>query len=96
MPYLTDPFQGDLLYDDAALPVIRKKYPDLVVKDARDYIHPDRVEIEIPDVTNEEFYKFAIEEGFASVLLGFNIQIMRDKEFGEAMVAYAKSLKAVR
>jgi hypothetical protein len=95
-PFVKQWFKWDALYDDAAVPVIKEKYPNLVVEDARDGFHPDRVRIELSGVTNGEFYKFAIKEGFSGVLLLFHVQIMRDSEFADEMVAYAKSLRDVK
>lgn len=93
MAFLTEAFRSDLLYDCAAVPVIRKQYPDLVVEDARDMMHPDRVKISISGLTNEEFYKFAIREGFANVLFMFHFRVMSDIEFGKAMLNYVRELK---
>jgi len=92
MSFLTKQFDWDALYDDAALPVIKKKYPKLAVEDARDGFHPDRVLIKVPGVTNEEFYKFALEKGFAGVLLGFEFQLRNDPEFAQAMRIHVHDL----
>ena len=51
--------------------VIKKKYPDSQIKDASDYIHTERFELEIQDVEDEEFYPFAISEGFARSCFSF-------------------------
>jgi len=93
MTFLNNTFEGDVLYDDSAIQIIKEAYPDLVVEDARDFIHTNHVAIRVPNVTNEEFYKFAVEEGFAEVLLGFHIQIMRDKNFRSTMLEYLHSLR---
>lgn len=92
IPFAKKWFEWDALYDDAAIPAIQARYPQLVVEDARDGFHPDRVCIEISGVTNGEFYKFAVQEGFAGVLLLFSIQMMRDQEFAEEMITYARRL----
>ena len=55
--------------------LIRKKYPGAVLKDASDYIHTERFELTIPEVTQDEFYPFAIKEGFAECCFGFALML---------------------
>jgi len=45
-----------------------------VVKDASDFIHTHRFEIEV-DMEEDEFYPYAIKAGFALCLFGFNAAI---------------------
>lgn len=57
----------DLIYAGGDVEgIIKKKYPFAKIKDASDYIHTERFEVEIEGVTDEEFYPFAISEGFGS------------------------------
>ena len=57
----------DLIYGPKeAEEVIKKKYPNAKITDASDYIHTERFECTIEGTTDEEFYPFAIKEGFAS------------------------------
>ena len=51
--------------------IVRKAYPKSEIKDASDNIHRERFELEIPDVTENEFYPFAIKEGFIGCCFGF-------------------------
>ncbi len=62
--------------------IIKKKYPNAEVKDASDYIHTERFEVEIPGITDDEFYPLAIKEGFIKCCLGFEIlfESLRFKE----------------
>lgn len=53
--------------------IIRKSYPNCKIEDASDYIHTERFEVEIPDVTDDEFYPFAIREGFARCCFCFDL-----------------------
>ena len=53
--------------------VVRKRYPQAKIKDASDYIHTERFELELPEVTEEEFYPFALREGFARCCLSFEL-----------------------
>jgi len=53
--------------------VIKEKYPSAIIKDASDYIHTSRFELQIPDITDDDFYPFAIKEGFAMCCFAFNL-----------------------
>ena len=53
--------------------LIRRKYPNTVIKDASDYIHTERFECELPGVDKEDFYPWAIREGFAETCIGFSL-----------------------
>ena len=55
--------------------IIKKKYPQAEIKDASDYIHTERFELSIPDIDDDEFYPFAIREGFARCCLGFEVMV---------------------
>lgn len=54
--------------------VIKVKYPEAKIKDASDYIHTERFECEV-DVDEDEFYIFAIRQGFAECCFGFNLMM---------------------
>ena len=51
--------------------IIKKRYPKAVIKDASDCIHTERFELEIIGVEDEEFYPFAINEGFVRSCFSF-------------------------
>ena len=55
--------------------LVKKKYPQAVIKDASDFVHRERFECEISDVTEDDFYPFAISKGFARCCLGFELHI---------------------
>jgi len=64
----------DLIYAGGDVEgIIKSKYPQAKFKDASDFIHTERFECEIEGVTDEEFYPFAIREGFCECCLGFAI-----------------------
>jgi hypothetical protein len=56
--------------------IIKEKYPSAVIEDASDYIHTERFEVEISDITDDDFYPFAIREGFAECCFSFNLLLM--------------------
>lgn len=63
--------------------LIKKKWPDAKIKDASDYIHTERFEVEI-DTTDEIFYRFAIREGFGLTCFGLRYGMLKgDKEIIE-------------
>ena len=47
--------------------IIKERWPAAVITDASDYIHTERFSVDIEGVEDDEFYVFAIREGFASV-----------------------------
>lgn len=53
--------------------LIKSRYPTARIQDASDDVHPERFEVEV-DTSEDDFYPFAIAEGFA--LWCFNFQIM--------------------
>ena len=64
----------DLIYAGNDIEIIIKaKYPNAKITDASDYIHTERFEVEIPDVSDDEFYPFAIKEGFALCCFCFSL-----------------------
>ena len=81
----------DLIYADSTVEsIIKKKYPQAQIKDASDYIHTERFECEIPDVTEDEFYPFALIEGFAEGCLVFEITLQSLKFKGDHAEEKAK------
>ena len=53
--------------------LIKKQYPSAKITDASDYIHTERVEVEIEGVGEDEFYPFAIKEKFVMACFSFCI-----------------------
>lgn len=65
--------------------LILKRWPNAKIKDASDFIHTERFECEIPDLDPDEFYIWAILEGYAGDCLAFNV-IMRADDKGTQRV----------
>jgi len=55
--------------------LIKTEYPGSKITDASDYIHTERFECELPDIDEDDFYPFAIREGFAMCCFGFAINL---------------------
>lgn len=73
----------DLIYGSRDVEgTIRSKYPNAKIKDASDFIHTERFECEIEDVSDNEFYPFAIREGFVECCFGFEL-LLSSLEFPE-------------
>ena len=53
--------------------IIKKQYPNVKITDASDYIHTERFEMELENVSEDEFYPFAIKKGFIRGCLGFEL-----------------------
>jgi len=51
---------------------IKARYPDAKIKDASDDIHKERFECEV-DIDEEEFYIWAILEGYAFACFAFEL-----------------------
>lgn len=70
----------ELVYADKDVEVIiKKRFPQAVIENASDEIHRERFQVNIEGVTEDEFYPFAIREGFARCCLGFEI-ILNDQK----------------
>ena len=66
----------DLIYANREVEeLVKKRYPTARIKDASDYIHIERFELELDGVTDETFYPWAISEGFARCCLGFELKL---------------------
>lgn len=59
--------------------IIKNKFPVATFQDASDEIHTERFEVEIQeddnDKTRDDFYVFALKEGFAMDILNFQLMI---------------------
>lgn len=55
--------------------IIKAKYPQAVIDDASDFIHTERFRLSIEGIENDEFYPFAIKEGFATCCFGFAVML---------------------
>ena len=66
----------ELIYNNQAIDLIKKRFPIAVFKDASDYIHVGRFEVEIEGVDEDEFYPFAIVEGFALACFKLQLELL--------------------
>lgn len=72
----------ELIYADREVEdIIKKEYPEAKITDASDFIHTERFECEV-EVAEDEFYIFAIRNGFAEAGLSFQL-MMEDFPKGE-------------
>lgn len=84
----------ELVYDGAAGPIIRERFPHVKIEDASDYIHEGRIQVELPDADRDAFYKHAIVEGYCEVCLGFKM-MMYDKAGREQIEKWCDELPKV-
>ena len=73
--------------------IVVDRFPNANMTDASDEIHTERFECEIEGVTDDEFYPFAIREGFARCCLSFEILLtgLRFKEITPGKHAETKT-----
>ena len=55
--------------------LIKARYPEAKIKDASDEIHTERFECEV-DIDQDEFYIWAILEGYADACISFHLMEM--------------------
>ncbi|GAI63165.1 unnamed protein product [marine sediment metagenome] len=74
---------------------VKERYPEAKIKDASDDIHTERFECEI-DVEEDEFFVWAILEGYADACLSFQL-MMRDYPEGSRQKVwdYAAESRAI-
>ena len=53
--------------------LVRREYPDAIITDASDEVHPERFEVEIPNADEDTFYLFAIRQGFVGTSLSWGL-----------------------
>ena len=85
----------DLIYDKAAAPAIREKFPHVKIEDASDFIHEDRIQVELPDTDREAYFKHGIRDGYSEVSLGFQL-LLREEEGQKEIKRWIADLKAER
>jgi len=73
----------ELVYDSTAVPAIREKFPHVVVEDASDPVHENRVQITLPDTDKHTFYKDAIVHGYSDVCLRFQMMLLTAEGRGQ-------------
>ena len=66
----------DLIYDPGAKEIIKAKFPEATFTDVSDYLglREGRFEVEIPEITNDEFYPWFITTGYAGSSFGVVIR----------------------
>lgn len=74
--YMEKPEQYETVQVD-----ILSEFPEAEFEDASDFIHQYRLELTIPNLTDQsQFYKFAIQKGFAMCCFGFQMRVMNKPE----------------
>jgi len=87
---------GDLIYvgteklAEEIEGVIAAEFPSARFNRRWDMIHEWQVGLEIPEVTPERFYKFAIREGFPRWCLGFQLALLEEPQTIEAWLDQLK------
>lgn len=75
--------------------VVKARYPTAIIKDASDEIHTERFECEV-DIDEDEFYIWAILEGYAGACLTFELMMRNHSEGARQKVwDYAAEAKAI-
>jgi hypothetical protein len=86
----------ELIYNEAAMKLIKAEYPTAEFKDESDYIHEGRFSVKIQGTTEEEFYMFALQKGFARACFKFEL-MMLDKNNGMPKIeAWLSKIKAMK
>lgn len=67
-----EPFY-ELVYDPDARSFFAERWPQATFKDASDWLHEGRFEVEIPGVTADEVYPLVIREGWSGCCLSFEM-----------------------
>lgn len=70
----------ELLYSVDSKKTIKEKYPTAIFKNASDCSHEECYEVQIDGITQEEFWRFVVKEGFSSDCFGFvlKMNMLRD------------------
>lgn len=82
----------DLIYLDyygEATEVLQGVWPAAKIEDASDFIHTERLAIEVPDIEEEEYFKVIMCEGIALSSLNFHSLMLED---GQNAIRLAKEV----
>jgi len=72
---------NDLIYCNGAedyneiKDLLKKRFSEIVIKDASDDVHQYRFRIELPDEKKREYLKFTMEKGFYNLSLGIRLDV---------------------
>jgi len=55
--------------------LVKERFPEATFTDESDSVHEFRFGCTIPGITRDEFYPFALVEGFAGCCLGFELML---------------------
>jgi len=86
----------DLIYAPIEVEnIIKAKYPQAKISDASDDIHRERFEMTLEGIEEDEFYPFAIKEGFARCCITFEMRMLQKEEHDKIRkwIDLAKPLK---
>ena len=92
---LEEEVQEELIYDCGAFKDIKEKWPKAIQEDARDYTHPDRIVVHVPGTTYREYYNHALDKGYYSVSLSFQLLLLQgeEKEFHQLVTEWIEKKK---
>lgn len=84
----------DLIYDKQYVPALRKLVPDLVVEDASDFIHEDRVEVHYTG-SMRDWFRVLIRTGAAESSFIFQLTLRAPKD-GETTALFEDLARELR
>lgn len=79
----------ELIYDGDVKKLIQAEYPQAKIRDASDEIHVGRFEVFISNVSQDEFWIFAIREGFAMSCLAWRFLMQDDTKTCKELIKKA-------
>lgn len=85
----------ELIYADSKVEaIVLKRFPTAKITDASDWIHTERFEFDCPEATEDDFYPFAMSQGFA--LCCFCLQVwMHEKEHRDKILGWIEKAKSL-
>jgi hypothetical protein len=86
----------ELIYDEAAMKLIKAEYPTAEFKDESDYIHEGRFSVIIQDITEEEFYMFALRKGFARACFKFELMLLDKNNGTQKIETWLSKIEAIK
>lgn len=79
MKLKTSMIRSDLLYigmNDPTIAELRGQVENLVVEDASDFVHEERVQVTFPEMTHFDWYRLLLTTGLSSISFSFNLMTM--------------------
>lgn len=81
-------------YNSKEMKALQERFPEAIFNDASDYVHNNRFEIILKDVSVKDYIKAMVQEGLLEVSLYLQLRLRMNKEYKDIFREVLEELKA--